>query len=198
MYVQSIVAATGSALLSTALVLAPLAVATIVVRAIDERVESESRRLAWPMWLAVVAGLLLGIATIEDSPILEVMNAREILAPDGPWSLTREALLFERFPAVLAGLGPAIGMPLDQLSRPLAMLIVVAIVCASASLILPFVMVPVRRAMVLALVDLCLMVLALVALVYVACIGPWLVNLLNFWAIGLLGLIYHFWRHGPS
>lgn len=195
MYVQSILATTLSALISAALVLAPLAVATVVVRAIDARMENDSPRLAWPMWLAVLAGLLLGIGAIEDSPILEVMNAREILAPDGPWSLTREALLFERFPAVLRGLWPVIGLPLDQLSRPLAALIMAAIACASASLILPFVMLPVRRAIPLAVVDLCLIVLALVALVYVACIGPWLINLLNFWAIGLAGLVFHLWRH---
>jgi hypothetical protein len=37
---------------------------------------------------------------------------------------------------------------------------------------------------------------ALVTVVYLACFGPWLLNLLNFWSLGLLLTLFVYWRHG--
>ena len=33
-------------------------------------------------------------------------------------------------------------------------------------------------------------------MLYAACLGPWRLNLLNFWSLGLLLALFCYWRHG--
>ena len=35
----------------------------------------------------------------------------------------------------------------------------------------------------------------LLAVIYLACFGPWLLNLLNFWALAVLLALFVYWRH---
>lgn len=151
---------------------------------------------AWPLALALAAGLALATAAVADGPIAGVLAPRWIFGAGGPWDLTGAALVAERYPAALAGLGRVLRTPPPALPPAVAWLVRAFLAGTAAAVLLPFFGLPLRAAARTALAALAVEAVAVAGLLYLACFGPWLLNLLNFWFLGLAFLAYCYWRHG--
>jgi hypothetical protein len=151
---------------------------------------------AWSLGLGALAGLLLAAAAVAGGPLVPVLNPGDILASGSPWDIPGEALVRERFPAALAGLGEVVGSPLAALPRTVGWLVRAVILALAAAIVLPFLTLPPPPALATGLAALAVAGATTLAALYIVCFGPWLLNLLNFWALGLLLALFCYWRHG--
>jgi hypothetical protein len=120
----------------------------------------------------------------------------DIFGSGSPWDLTGRALVVERFPEALAGVGDVLRSPLTTLPHSVGWLVRAFVLCAAAAVLVPFFGLPLRRAVPTALAAGLVAGLTVPAAVYAACFGPWLLNLLNFWALALVLALFCYWRHG--
>jgi hypothetical protein len=151
---------------------------------------------AWSFGLAALAGIFLAAAAMAGGPLAPSLTLPDIFGAGSPWDVTGRALVVERFPEALAGLGDVLRSPLSTLPYPIDWLVRAFILCAVAAVLVPFLGLPLRRAVPTALVAGLVAALTVPAAVYVACFGPWLLNLLNFWALALVLALFCYWRHG--
>jgi hypothetical protein len=152
--------------------------------------------VAWSLALAALAGICLGLAAVAGGPIAPVLAPRQIFGPESPWNLTGATLIGERFPLALAGLDQVLRTPPDTLPASVASLTRGFLAFGLAAALLPFLRRPIRAALLLLLAVAAVGAAGLTGIVYLACFGPWLLNQLNFWALGLFFLAFCYWRHG--
>lgn len=105
-------------------------------------------------------------------------------------------LVEQRFPEALRALGKVVHSPLAALPHPVDWLVRAFVLSGAAAIVLPFIGMNFGRATVTAATGIGVAAVSLVAVIYLACFGPWLLNLLNFWALGLLLVLFTYWRHG--
>jgi hypothetical protein len=146
--------------------------------------------------LAVLAGLLIAAAAIAGGPLAPVLRLGDVLRPDSPWDIPGQSLVTERFPTALAGLSQALNTPLALLLEPVRSLVCVGLVTISAAIAMPLLTLPLPQCLGVVAKALLVAGVTVLAAVYVACFGPWLVNLLNFWALGVALALFCYWRHG--
>ena len=146
--------------------------------------------------LAALAGIALGAAAVVGGPLAPVLDASGIFGIGPEWNLSGAALVEQRFPEALAGLGGVLRSPLAMLPHPVDRLVHAFIACAALALLLPFVGLTPRQAIANATVGVGVAAFTALAVVYLACFGPWILNVLNFWALGVLLVLFVYWRHG--
>ena len=146
--------------------------------------------------LAALAGIALGAATVVGGPLAPALDASDIFGSGPEWNLSGAVLVEQRFPKVLAGLGGVLRAPLAMLPHPVDWLVGAFILCAALELLLPFLGLPLRQAIANSIAAAAVAAFATLALIYLACFGPWMLNLLNFWALGVLLVLFVYWRHG--
>ena len=151
---------------------------------------------AWSLGLAALSGLVLGTAAVAGGPLAPVLDARRIFAVGSPWELSGVALVEQRFPEALRALGEVIRTPLAMLPRPINWLMRAFVISGSAAVVLPFIGQSAGPAAITAAKGIAIAAVTLLAVIYLACFGPWLLNLLNFWALAVLLALFVYWRHG--
>jgi hypothetical protein len=181
---------------SAATAMAPALVLGLGVAVCARTWRRSSGLTAWSLGLAALAGLALGAAAVAGGPLAPVLDARRIFAVGSPWDLSGVALVAQRFPEALRALGEVLRTPLAMLPHPIKWMIRAFVVFGSAAIVLPFIGQNAGPAAVTAAKGIAIAAVTLVAVIYLACFGPWLLNLLNFWALALLLALFVYWRHG--
>jgi hypothetical protein len=151
---------------------------------------------AWSLGLAALSGALLGSAVVASSPVARTFNLRWVFSAGSPWDASGEALLEQCIPETLSMLPATFEAPLAMLPHPAGWLMCAFLLCAAAAVLVPIAGVDPRRAARTILLGFATAAFALVTVVYFACFVPWLLNLLNFWTLGLLLMLFVYWRHG--
>lgn len=146
--------------------------------------------------LAVLAGLLIAAAAVLGGPLAPVLRLADVVWAGSPWDIPGQSLVTERFPTALAGLSQALDTPLALVSEPVRSLVCAGVLAVSAAIAMPLLIMSLPQGLATAAKALLAAVLTIVAAIYVACFGPWLLNLLNFWALGVALALFCYWRHG--
>ena len=146
--------------------------------------------------LAAVAGACLGAATIALSPLWPRLTLEDIFASGSVWDLPGTALVADRLPQAMSGLQVAMQTPFAALPTGTAWLLGAGFLLVVACMLLPLLSASKGSRAEVALVATVVLVLTLFAVVYLACFLPWILNLLNFWALALLLAAFVYWRHG--
>ena len=81
-----------------------------------------------------------------------------------------------------------------MLPRPINWLMRAFVISGSTAVVLPFIGQSAGPAITAA--KGIAIAVTLLAVIYLACFGPWLLNLLNFWALAVLLALFVYWRHG--
>jgi hypothetical protein len=155
-----------------------------------------SGRSAWSLGLAALSGALLGSAVVASAPVARAFDLPKIFSAGSPWDISGVALLEQCFPETLGMLPAMLEAPLAMLPHPLGWLMRAFLFSAAAAVLIPIAGMAPRRAALAVVLGFGVAAFALVTVVYLACFGPWLLNLLNFWSLGLLLTLFVYWRHG--
>lgn len=151
---------------------------------------------AMSIGLAVLAGLLIAAAAILGGPLAPVLRLGDVVRAGSPWDIPGQLLVTERFPTALAGLSQALDTPLALVPEPIRSLVSAGLLAVSAAVAMPLLTMPLPQCLGTAAKALMAAALTTLAAIYVACFGPWLLNLLNFWALGVALALFCYWRHG--
>ena len=146
--------------------------------------------------LAAVAGACLGAATIALSPLWPRLTLEDTFASGSVWDLPGTALVADRLPQAMSGLQVAMQTPFAALPTGTAWLLGAGFLLVVACMLLPLLSASKGSRAEVALTAAVVLVLTLFAVVYLACFLPWILNLLNFWALALLLAAFVYWRHG--
>jgi hypothetical protein len=151
---------------------------------------------AWSMGFAALSGALLGSAVVANAPVARAFDLPAVFSAGSPWTISGVALLELCFAETLGMLPVTFETPLAMLPHPLGWLMRAFLFCAAAAVLIPIAGMAPPRAARTVLLGFGIAAFALVTVMYLACFGPWLLNLLNFWSFGLLLMLLTYWRHG--
>jgi hypothetical protein len=143
---------------------------------------------------ALIGGILFAVMLLSALPGNEHFQPGVIWATDSPWEMDFREFLHERVLPYLAGAPELYRQPLAELPVTLQILLGIETVLLTTAVALPFRVWRPGHALRSALTAVAIAVLAALLTIYAVCLAYWALHELNFWAIGLLGIVYQHYR----
>jgi hypothetical protein len=146
--------------------------------------------------LTVTAGLILGVGLLAAVARPEYYLLEQVLRVGGPWDLSLGEFLRHRVSPLQLDLGAVIDtLRFADPRRNLAVLFLTPAILAAVMVLACYRFWPPLAATTSALVSLGAIVIVAYVVFYLACGVLWLANLLNFWALLVILVLYQWRRH---
>jgi hypothetical protein len=146
--------------------------------------------------LTVTAGLILGVGLLAAIARPEYYLLEQVLRVGGPWDLSLGEFLRHRVSPLQLNLGAVIDtLRFADPRRNLAVLFLTPATLAAVMVLACYRFWPPLAATISALVSLGAIVIVAYVVFYLACGVLWLANLLNFWALLVILVLYQWRRH---
>jgi hypothetical protein len=174
----------------------PIALLGIARYGILQVAEPEYIQVPLLAQLTVTAGLLLGVGLLAAVARPEYYLLEQVLRVGGPWDLNVGEFLRYRVSPLQLDVGAVIDtLRFADPRRNLAVLFLTPLILAAVMVIACFRFWQPPAATTTALVSLGAIVIVAYVVFYLACGVLWIANLLNFWALLVILVLYQWRRH---
>jgi hypothetical protein len=174
----------------------PVALIGIARYGIHQVAEPEYMEIPLLIKLTVTAGLILGVGLLAAVARPEYYFLEQVLRVGGPWDLSLGEFLRYRVSPLQLDVGAIIDtLRFDDPRRNLAILFLTPAILASVMVLACYGYWQPLAATTCALVSLGAIVIVAYVVFYLACGVLWIANLLNFWALLVILVLYQWRKH---
>jgi len=195
--IVAIVNLIGARLVAGAIFLGvPVALIGIARYGIRQVAEPEYVEIPLLIKLTVTAGLILGVGLLAVVARPEYYYLEQVLRVGGPWDLSLGEFLRYRVSPLRLDVGAVIDeLRFDDPRRNLAVLFLAPAILALVMVVACYRYWQPLAATTCALVSLGAIVIVAYVVFYLACGALWMANLLNFWALLVILVLYQWRKH---